>query len=107
MKKLVIFTDNKCKFNIVWNIRNIRSLFQIKYNFKQYSDVIHEASSSCGENYVSEYVRNVRAEHEDPNKQLEPAKHIKYFPDHQFKWRLLTRASKYMRKRKILKAFFN
>ena len=58
-------------------------------------------------NYVSEYVRNVRAEHEDPNKQLEPAKHIKYFPDHQFKWRLLTRASKYMRKRKILKAFFN
>ena len=32
MKKLVIFTNNKCKFNIVWNARNIRSLSQIKDN---------------------------------------------------------------------------
>ena len=30
IKKLVIFTINKCKLNIVWNTRNIRSPFQIK-----------------------------------------------------------------------------
>ena len=39
-KNLVIFTNNKCKFNIVWNTRNIRSLFQIKDNVKQYSCII-------------------------------------------------------------------
>ena len=59
MKKLVIFTDNKCKFNIVWNIRNIRSLFQTKDNAKHYSCVICVRNFSCGENYVGEAVRNV------------------------------------------------
>ena len=30
IKKLVAFANNKCKFNIVWNARNIRLLFQVK-----------------------------------------------------------------------------
>ena len=30
IKILVMFTNNKCKFSIIWNPRNIRSLFQIK-----------------------------------------------------------------------------
>ena len=86
-KKFVIFTNNKCKFNSVWNTGNIRSLFQIKDNVKHYSYVVYEGNCSCGENYVGESVRNVVlrwAEHEDPNKQSEPAKHLKYFPNHQF-----------------------
>ena len=45
------------------------------------------------------------AERKDPNKLSEPAKHLKYFPDHQFEWKLLTRAPEYMRKRKILEVF--
>ena len=52
IKKLVIFTNNKCKFNIVWNTRNIRSLFLIKDKVKQYSCVVYESNCSCGENYV-------------------------------------------------------
>ena len=62
----------------------------------------------CGENYVGESVRNLVLrwpEHVDPNKQSEPAKHLKYFPDHQFEWKSLTRAPEYTRKRKILEAF--
>ena len=43
--------------------------------------------------------------HEDPKKQSEPDKHWKYFPDHQFEWKVLTRAPEYSRKRKILEAF--
>ena len=35
------------------------------------------------------------AEHEEPNKQSEPVKHLKYFPDHQFEWKVLTRAPEY------------
>ena len=85
IKKLVIFTNNKGKFNIVWKTRDIRSLFQIKDNVKHYSCVVYEDNYSCGENYVDESVRNVVlrwAEHEDPNKQSELAKHLKYFLDH-------------------------
>ena len=103
-KKLVTFTNNKCNFNIFWNTRNIRLLFQIKDNVKHYNCVI-----VCGKNYVGESVRNAVlrwAEHEDPNKQSETAKREKYFPDHQFEWKVLTRAPEHMSKRKILEAFF-
>ena len=87
IKKLLIFTNNKCKFNIVWNTRNIRLLFQIKDDFKHYSCVVYEGNCLCGEKYVGKSVRNVVlrwGEHGDPNKQLEPTKHLKYFPDHHF-----------------------
>ena len=107
IKKLVIFKNNKCKFNIVWNTRNIRSLFQIKDNVKHYSCVFYKSNCSCDENYVGESVRNVVlrwAEHEDPNKQSKPAKHLKYIPDHQLGWKVLTRAPEYTRKRKTLEA---
>ena len=85
IKKLVTFTNNKCKFNIVCNTRKIRSLFQIKDNVKHYSGVIFKGNCSCGENYVGESARNVVlrwAEREDPNRQSEPATHLKHFPDH-------------------------
>ena len=42
-------------------------------------------------------------EHEDPYNQCEPPS-LKYFPDHQFEWKVLTKALEYMRKRKILQA---
>ena len=108
IKRLVIFTSNKCKFSIVWITRNIRSLLQVKDKVKHYSCVIYEGNCSCGENYVCESVRNIVlrwAEHEDPNKQSEPAEHLKYFPDYQFEWKVLTRAPEYTRKRKSLEEF--
>ena len=80
-KKLIIFINTKYKLNIIWNTRNIRSLFQIKNNVKHYSCVIYEGNCSCGGNDVGKFVRNVVlrcAEREDPNKQSEPAKHLKY-----------------------------
>ena len=43
-----------------------------------------------------------QAEHEDPKNQFEPVKHLKYFPDHQVEWKVLTRAPEYIRKRKLL-----
>ena len=108
-KKLVIFTNSKCKFNIAWNTKNIRSLFKIKDNVKHYSCIFYEGNCWCGENYVGESVRNVVlrwTEHEDPNKQSEPARHLKYFPDHQLEWKALTSTPEYTRKRKTFEAFF-
>ena len=85
-KKPIIFgNNNKCKFNIVWNTRNTGSLFQNKDKVKHYSCGIYEVNCLCDWNCVGESVRNVVlrwAEHEDLNKQSEPAKHLKYFPDH-------------------------
>ena len=46
IKTLIIFTNNKCKSNIAWNTRNIRSLFQIKDKAKHYSCVIYEGNCS-------------------------------------------------------------
>ena len=108
IKNLVIFTNNRFKLNVVWNTRNIRLLFQIKDNVQHYSCVVYKGNSSYSENYVSENVVNVVLrwdEHEDPNKQLEPTKHLKYFSDNQFEWKLLTRASEHTKKIKILEAF--
>ena len=74
IKKLVVFTKNKCKFNIVWITMKSRSSFKLKITLKAIGNC------SCGENYVSEPVRNVVlrwVEHKDPNEQLEPVKHFK------------------------------
>ena len=70
--------------------------------------MVYEGNCSCGENYIGESVRNVVlrwADYEDPNKQLESAKHLKYFPYHHFEWEVLTTVPEYMRKRKILEEF--
>ena len=53
-------------------------------------------------------MRNVvlrSVEYKVPNKQSEPGKHLICFPDHQFEWKVLTRAPEYTRKWEILKAF--
>ena len=105
--------QKSCYIYINVNSTLFRTLETLDHSFKlkivkYYSCVVYEGSCSCGENYVSESVRNnvLRwAEHEDPNKQSEPGKHLKYFPDHQFEWKVLTRAPEYTRKRKILEAF--
>ena len=71
--------------SIVWNTKNIKSLFQIKDNVKHYSCIIYKGSCSCGENYVGESLRVIVlrwAKHEDPNKQSEATKHLKHFPYH-------------------------
>ena len=107
-QKRVIFTNNKCKFNIVWDARNVTSIVKIKDSVKHYSCVVYEGNCSYGKNYVGESLRNVIlrwAEHEDPNKQLEPARHLKYLPDHQCEWKVLSRAPEYTRKKKISQAF--
>ena len=60
---------------------------------------------SCGKNYVGESVTKVVlrwGEHGDSNwnKQSETAKQLKYFPNHQFEWKVLTGAPECMKKKK-------
>ena len=50
IKKLDIFRNNKCKFKIVWNTRDIRSLFHIRDNVKHYSCIIYAGNVCVVEN---------------------------------------------------------
>ena len=54
-----------------------------------------KVSCSCSANYISETKRNVETqwnEQENPNKDSEPAKHQRKFPDHKFDWKILLTA---------------
>ena len=78
MNKLVSFTSWKVKFNVVWNTRKIQSLFPLKDKVQHLSRVIYKGICSCGETYVGEPIRNCRVrwnEHNDVNKNSEPAKY--------------------------------
>ena len=53
---------------------------------------IYEGICSCSANYIGETKRNVKTrwnEHENPNKNSEPAKHLREFPDHKFDCKIL------------------
>ena len=61
--------------------------FKLKIMPNTTAALFYEDNCPYGENYVGESVRKpiLRwARQEDPNKHSEPAKHLKYFPDHQF-----------------------
>ena len=65
------FTEHKFKFVIIWETRNIRSLFPLKDKVKHRSCVIYEGTCSCGDKYFGETKRitDIRFdEHNNPKK---------------------------------------
>ena len=76
-------------------------------------DCVHSNHSFASANNDNEKFKKMSpfvlgwAEHEDPNKQYEPAKHLKHFPGHQFQWKEPIRAPEYMRKKKHFRSAFN
>ena len=58
--KLNYFTNTKCKFNAVWNIRKVQSLFPLKDKVDNYSCVIYREDCSCDQNYIGETVCNAK-----------------------------------------------
>ena len=110
INKLDIFTNYRVKFNIVWNTRKIKSLFNNKDKVSHYSCVIYRGICSCGADYIGETVRNAQLrwnEHENgTDKNSECAKHLNENDNHEFKWSILSLAPKMSFKRKILEAYF-
>ena len=56
---------------------------------------------------IGDTKRNVETwqnEHENPNKDSEPAKHLTKFPDHKFDWKILLTAYTNAKLRKILES---
>ena len=79
IKRLVIFTNNKCKFNIDWN-KILDHFFKLKTTFNTRAVLFMKVIVCVVKNMseIGEPVRKVLlrwAEHEDRNKQSELAKH--------------------------------
>ena len=109
LKKLKVFTKQKYDFRNVWKTKKVRQLFPLKKKNPYPSCKIYEGVCSCKENYVGETKRNVITrwnEHENPNKDSEPAKHLFQNPDYFFQWKVLMSAPANNCKRKNLEAFF-
>ena len=112
LKKLTDYTNNKYIFKIIWNTRNIRSLFPLKDRVQHVSCVIYEGKCTCNEEYIGETVRitDIRwKEHTSPSPTstlTDPAKHVMENPTHQFTWKVITRAPQNKLKRLILEGYF-
>ena len=87
------FTISNFDIAVKWSTKKIRSLFRLKDKNPHPACKIYEGICSCSANYIGETKRNVETwwnEHKNPNKDSEPAKHLRKFPDHKFSRHLQT-----------------
>ena len=95
INKLASFPSEKVKFNVFWNTSKIQSLFPLKDKVRDLSCAIYNGICSCGERYVGEIIRHFKIrwdEHNDVNKNFEPAKHLARKIEHEFSWYVLAGA---------------
>ena len=79
INKLVSFTNEKVKFNVVWNTHKIQWLSPLKEKLQHLSCVIYKGICPCGETYIGETIRNCKIRWDqycDVNKDSEPEKHL-------------------------------
>ena len=109
VSNLNYFTNEKCKFNVVWKTRKVQSVFPLKDKVNQYSCVIYRGDCSCDQNYIRETVRNAEIrwnEHEDKNSKSERAKHLKENPTNRYRWTITSKAPENFCKCRVLEAYF-
>ena len=107
LQKLKKFTNSEIDFAVTWKTRKVKQLFPLKDRNPHPSCKIYEGICSCKQNYIGETKRNVEIrwqEHENMNKDSEPAKHLRDFPDHKFEWKVILNAPLNTRLRKNLEA---
>ena len=104
LDKLQSFLQHKLDIAVKWSTKKIRSLFHLKDENTHPACKIYEVTCSCSANHIGEIKRNFetrRTEHENPNKDFEPAKHL---PDYKFDWKILLTAPTSTKLRKILES---
>ena len=110
MRKVENLTNDKVKVIIIQNTRKTQSLFKNKDKVKHHSCVIYRGLCSCGADYIGETIRNSEIrwnEHSTgKDKNSDCVKHLNDHFDHEFRWFVLSRASKNCLKHKILDAYY-
>ena len=97
VKRFHELTNYHYDLRIKWLTRKVRTLFRLKDPNPHPSCVIYQGECTCGSKYVGETKRNVAVrwkEHEDIRKDSEPAKRLCNHPNHQFQWRVISKAPK-------------
>ena len=88
----------------------MQSLFNNKDKVKHHSCVIYCGICSCGADYIDETIRNFEIRWNEhitgKDKNSDCVKHLNNHFDHEFRWFVLSRASKNCLKRKILEAYY-
>ena len=85
------------------------SLFPLKGKVQHLRCVMYKGICSYGETYVGKTIRNCKIrcdEHNDVNKDSEPAKHLAINIEHECSWYILAKAPVNTFKRRILEAYF-
>ena len=109
LKRFHLLTNHKFELRIKWLTKKVKTLFKLKDRNPYPACVIYEGTCVCGENYIGETERNAVTrwtEHNNTNRNSEPAKHLVKNHGHAFEWKILCRASKFDRDRKNLEACF-
>ena len=109
LEKFHDFTKNNFKVSITWKTKKVRLLFHVKDKNDHPSCKIYKGECSCGSQNIGETKRNVTvgwAEHNNPNNNSEPAKHLSQSIEHSFTWTVISQASKNNKTRKNLEASF-
>ena len=109
LEKLNSFTVFLYKFVIIWQTRNIKSLFNLKDKVDHVSNIIYFGLCTCEEDYIGETDRNSQIRWKEQNKPTHnslPAKHLLQNPNHAFSWKVIRRAPKSRSKRKIMESFY-
>ena len=109
-QRLNQFTGNSFKYFILWNTRNVRSLFPLKDQKIHQANVIYEGNCNCPESYIGETGRNdvLRfQEHADIRKDSQPARHLLTSTGHhEFSWKIIRNVSRNREIREIIESFF-
>ena len=110
MGKVENSTNDKVEIIITWNTQKIQSYFNSKDKVKHHSCVMYRGISSCDADYIGERIRNSKLRwNEHVPRKDKNSDRVKYLKDHflqDFRWFVLSRASKNCLKRKILEAYY-
>ena len=110
ISKLQTFTNNKVRFNIIWNNCKIQSLFNNKDKVQHLSCIIYKSVCSCGAGYIAETISNVNIRWNENESETylnsECFKHLQEHLSDDFQWSVLSIASRNTFKRKILEVYF-